>query len=51
MMFQTLDRDGDGYIGVEDILEMNKDLGTSIESQQITKGLEKITEEGTKISK
>ena len=50
-MFNTLDKDKDGTIGVEDILTLNKELGTDVEAQQILKALEKITDEGTKINK
>ena len=50
-MFNTLDKDKDGMIGVEDILTLNKELGTDVEAQQILKALEKITDEGTKINK
>ena len=50
-MFNTLDKDKDGLIGVEDILALNKELGTDVDSQQILKALERITEEGTKINK
>lgn len=43
-MFNTLDKDKDGMIGVEDILLLNRELGTDVDSQKILKALERVTE-------
>lgn len=51
IILHTLDKDKDGFIGIQDVLDMNEELGTMIGEQQVAAIMEKITEEGTKISK
>lgn len=42
-MLQTLDSDGDGFIGIEDVLKMNEELGTCIDGVKLGEIMEKIT--------
>ena len=50
-IFKTLDQDKDGFIGIEDVLSMNSELGTSLEEDQVREIMEQISQEGTKIDK
>ena len=50
-IFNTLDKDGDNYIGIEDVLSMNKDLGTSFNEDQVKKIMEQISDHGSQINK
>ena len=50
-IFNTLDKDEDDYIGIEDILEMNKELGSCFNEDQVRKIMEQISDDGSKINK
>lgn len=50
-ILHTLDADKDGYINLEDILAVNKELGTNVGEGLVMEILEKITIDGSKIGK
>ena len=52
-VFKTMDNDKDGYIGIDDLLEMKQELGLneSVDREMIRTIFEKISEEGDKIDK
>lgn len=50
-ILHTLDQDKDGVINVEDVLAVNKELGTNISETMIVEIMEKITMSGNKIEK
>lgn len=51
MILQTLDADQDGFVGLEDILGMQQELGITFPDYFIEEILEKVTSDGRRISK
>ena len=50
-IFKTLDQDEDGFIGIEDVVALNEDLGSCFDKEGVAKVMEQISSEGTKIDK
>lgn len=50
-IFSMIDKDGDGMIGVEDVLAMNCEIGSRLEEEEVGKIMEQISEEGTRLNK
>lgn len=48
---QTLDADKDGFIGLEDVVSMQEELGMVFPDNFIEEILEKVSADGRKISK
>lgn len=50
-VFEMIDKDGDGYVGVQDLQALGSEIGSFQDEKTILGMLQKISDEGTKLDK
>ena len=50
-VFEIIDKDGDGYVGVQDLQALASEIGSAQDDKTVLLMLQKISDEGTKLDK